>query len=188
MNKLKLIGLGNKDNRNYFVFKKDNSFFSLFPTFLENLDLDKLGILYEHSEESQDINDLIDVQDNVKNNEFDLDIFYGKDAKNMFEMTGCDSVMIARGAMGNPCVFDEIKNYLKGKDDRKVSKKKIFLQYLRYCKKYHIEFKDIRTHAQWFTKGVSNGSVYRERMNQAKSVEDLKEIYKPIGLVYTEKS
>ena len=80
MNKLKLIGLGNKDNRNYFVFKKDNSFFSLFPTFLENLDLDKLGIMYEHSEEPQDINDLIDVQDNVKNNEFDLDIFYGKDS------------------------------------------------------------------------------------------------------------
>ena len=72
------------------------------------------------------------------------------------------------------------KNYLKGKDDRKVSKKKIFLQYLRYCKKYHIEFKDIRTHAQWFTKGVSNGSVYRERMNQAKSVEDLKKIYENI--------
>ena len=108
------------------------------------------------------------------------DIFYGKDAKNMFEMTGCDSVRIARGAMGNPCVFDEIKNYLKGKDDRKVSKKKIFLQYLRYCKKYHIEFKDIRTHAQWFTKGVKGGSMYRGLINDAKNVDDLKGVYDSI--------
>ena len=64
MNKLKLIGLGNKDNRNYFIFKKDNSFFSLFPTFLENLGLDKLGIMYEHSEEPQDINDAKSVKVN----------------------------------------------------------------------------------------------------------------------------
>jgi hypothetical protein len=79
MNKLKLIGLGNKDNRNHFIFKKDNSFFSLFPDFLESLGLDKLSIMYEHSEEPQDINELIDIQDNLRNDEFDLDIFYGKD-------------------------------------------------------------------------------------------------------------
>jgi len=79
VNKLKLIGLGNEENRNYFVFKKDNSFFSLFPSFLENLGLNKLGILYEHIEEPQDVNDLIDVLENTKNDEFDLDIFYGKD-------------------------------------------------------------------------------------------------------------
>lgn len=78
MNRLKLIGLGNKDNRNCFIFKKDNSFFSLFPAFLESLGLDKLSIMYEHSEEPQDINELIDIQDNVKNDEFDLDVFYGK--------------------------------------------------------------------------------------------------------------
>lgn len=79
MNKLKIIGMGNLDKRTYFVFKKDNCFFSLFPNFLENLGLDKLGILYEHSEEPQDINDLIDIQDTTKNKAFDLDIFYGKD-------------------------------------------------------------------------------------------------------------
>jgi len=79
MNKLKLVGLGNKENRYYFIFKKDNSFFSLFPTFLENLKLDKLGVLYENSEEPQDIYDLVDIQDNVKNEEFDLDIFFGRD-------------------------------------------------------------------------------------------------------------
>ncbi|NIA04055.1 MAG: hypothetical protein GWP09_01765 [Nitrospiraceae bacterium] len=78
MNKLKLIGLGNNGNRSYFIFKKDNSFFSLFPTFLKNLGLNKLSIMYENSEEPQDINKLIDTQDNTRNNDFDLDIFYGK--------------------------------------------------------------------------------------------------------------
>lgn len=79
MNKLKLIGMGNSGKRNYFVFKKDNSFFSLFPNFLESLGLDKVSVLYEHSEEPQDINDLIDIQANVKNDKFDLDIIFGED-------------------------------------------------------------------------------------------------------------
>ena len=108
------------------------------------------------------------------------DIFCGKDAKRMFDETGCDSVMVARGAIGNPFIFGEIKDYLKGKKLERINKREAFLKYLKYAKKYKIEFKHIKTQAQWFTKGVNNGSVYRERMNQAKSVEDLKKIYENI--------
>lgn len=77
MKKLKLVGMGNDVRRSYFIFKKDNSFFSLFPLFLEELGLEKLGILYEHDEESQDLDSVIDIQDTTRNREFDLDIFYG---------------------------------------------------------------------------------------------------------------
>ena len=34
-------------------------------------------------------------------------------AKSMIEQTGCDYVMIGRGAMGNPFIFEQINDYLK---------------------------------------------------------------------------
>ena len=43
------------------------------------------------------------------------DIFDGKSAKTMYEKTGCNSIMIARGAIGNPEIFNEINYYLKKK-------------------------------------------------------------------------
>lgn len=41
------------------------------------------------------------------------DIFSGALAKKMFDETGCDAVAVARGALGNPWIFQEIKEYLK---------------------------------------------------------------------------
>jgi len=108
------------------------------------------------------------------------DIFCGKDAKKMFDETGCDSVMIARGAIGNPAIFGEIKCYLKGKKFEIKSNRKMFAEYLKYCKKYKVEFKDIKRHAQWLTKGVKDGARHRLLMNRAEDVDRLKEIYKAI--------
>ncbi len=109
------------------------------------------------------------------------DIFCGKDAKKMLDETGCDSVMVARGAIGNPAIFNEIKCYLKGKKVEIKSSRKMFMEYLGYCKKYKIEFKDIKRHAQWLTKGVKDGAKCRLLMNRAADVDNLKEIYKSIG-------
>ena len=105
------------------------------------------------------------------------DIFDGKSAKKMFSSTGCDSVMVGRGAMGNPGIFDEIKAFLAGKKGKTIDKKKMFLRYLKYCKKYDMSFVDIKKQAQWFTKGIVGGGEYRLKMNDAKSVDELKEIY-----------
>jgi len=88
--------------------------------------------------------------------------------------------MIGRGAMGNPCVFDEIKAFLAKKKGKKVDKKKMFLRYLRYCKKYKVAFVEIKKQAQWFTKGLVGGGEYRLKMNDAKGVEELKAIYSEI--------
>ncbi|MBU0628835.1 MAG: tRNA-dihydrouridine synthase family protein [Nanoarchaeota archaeon] len=108
------------------------------------------------------------------------DIFCGKDAKRMIDETGCDSIMIGRGAIGNPCIFEEIKAYLAGKELKPVGKKKIFLEYLKYCKKYKTNFKAVRTHTQWFTKGVENGGKYRDMINRTKDIDELKEVYNKI--------
>src|SRR3989344_3391695 len=79
MAKIKITALGNFNKRNYFIIDKNSLFFIVFPRFLEELQLDKTGVLYEYSEEPFDINDKIDIIENTKNQIYDLDLFYGKE-------------------------------------------------------------------------------------------------------------
>ncbi len=99
-------------------------------------------------------------------------------AKNMFDYTGCDSIMVARGAIGNPTIFNEIKHYLKtGKIKKPIKKSVVFKRYLRYAKKYNIDFARIKAHVQWMTKGVVGGSKMRVKINNSKSVEEIKDLF-----------
>ena len=50
------------------------------------------------------------------------DIKSGADAMRMLECTGCDALMIGRGAVGNPWIFESIKSYMDKKDVRCVSR------------------------------------------------------------------
>ncbi|MFH1641868.1 MAG: tRNA-dihydrouridine synthase family protein [Nanoarchaeota archaeon] len=102
------------------------------------------------------------------------DIFSANDADKMYKETGVDSIMIGRGAIGNPSIFAQIS----GK--RSPSNTTQFRKFIRYCKKYSVHFQTVKNHAQWFTKGIIHGGVYRKQMNIAKSLEDLEEIYKEI--------
>ena len=77
MNKLSLLGIGNEGRWNYFVFKKENSFFPLFASFLSCLRLEKTGIMYGNEDEKKDIKGIVDKLENTKNKDYDLDIFYG---------------------------------------------------------------------------------------------------------------
>ena len=105
------------------------------------------------------------------------DISDCESAKKMFDRTGCDSVMVGRGAIGNPSIFNEIKDCIKGKNAKGVPKKRAFLKYIRYTKKYKTEFIMVKKHAQWFTKGMERGGHYRALMNNAKNIDEIKKIY-----------
>ena len=48
------------------------------------------------------------------------DIKTKEDALKMFEQTNVDGIMIGRGAIGNPWIFEQIINYLQGKEERKI--------------------------------------------------------------------
>jgi len=92
------------------------------------------------------------------------DITTPEDAKEMIDDTGCDYVMIGRGAMGNPFLFEQINDYLKTNSYHEYSFKdrlNSFFDYLHLTAKYKIKFANIKSQAMRYTKGIKGGSKCR---------------------------
>ena len=100
-------------------------------------------------------------------------------AKEMIDETGCDYVMVGRGAMGNPFLFRQISDYLKTGTYQEYSTKRrieMFLKYVDYALNYNIKFSNIRQQAMSFTKGIMHATKLRPQIMLAKTVDDLKSI------------
>ena len=99
-------------------------------------------------------------------------------AKSMIEQTGCDYVMIGRGAMGNPFIFEQINDYLKYgvyKNYNFSDRLEIFLDYVSETSNYKIKFVNIKEQAIRFTKGTVGGRL-RKRLTATKDIDELKKI------------
>ena len=107
------------------------------------------------------------------------DIFTPEDAKRMLYETGCDGLMIARGAKGNPWIFSRTLHYLEtgellGLPDKEELKETI----LRHAQ-LQIQFKgeylglcEMRKHLSWYTVGLPHSSSLRNDVNQTETWED----------------
>jgi nifR3 family TIM-barrel protein len=107
------------------------------------------------------------------------DITSPEDAKSMIEETGCDYVMIGRGAMGNPFLFEQINDYLKtGQYTSYSLKDKInsFFEYLSLTREYDIKFSNIKSQAMRFTKGLPGGAKIRPKISSSKNIDELEKI------------
>ncbi len=111
------------------------------------------------------------------------DIFCAEDAQKMFNETGCDAVMVARGAQGNPFIFKQINELLKmGKVtyeptlEEKIDTMLLQLDMMIENKGEHIAVCEARKHAAWYLKGEKNSSLVRAKVNTAKSAIELKNI------------
>mgnify|MGYP000153214588 FL=1 len=107
------------------------------------------------------------------------DIVTPEDAKIMIDETSCDYVMIGRGAMGNPFLFEQINDYLKTNSYKEYSfKDKLdsFFDYLHLTTKYKIKFANIKSQAMRFTKGMNGGSKMRLKITLSKNITELEKI------------
>lgn len=105
-------------------------------------------------------------------------------AKKMIDETGCDYVMVGRGAMGNPFLFEQINDYLDTGAYKKYSQKnkaEVFCKYLDYATQYKIKFSNIKQQAMRFTKGLMHGANFRSGMMVAKTTDELKSIMMQIS-------
>ena len=109
------------------------------------------------------------------------DIFKPEDAKRMFEETGCDAVMVARGAQGNPWIFREISHYLEtGERLPRPSIEEIRQMILRHTQ-MQIAFRgetagmrEMRKHIAWYTTGLPHSAALRNEVNQIEDFQTLK--------------
>jgi len=107
------------------------------------------------------------------------DINTPEDAKKMIDETNCDYVMIGRGAMGNPFLFEQINDYLKTNSYHEYSFKDrldSFFDYLHLTDKYKIKFANLKGQAMRFTKGMKGGSKIRSKITLTTNIEELEKI------------
>lgn len=111
------------------------------------------------------------------------DIFTAEDAVRMFEETGCDGVMAARGAKGNPWLFRDIRAALEGKPvPERPGISEIREMILRHAR-MEVEFKgeniamrEMRKQVAWYTAGCPHSSSLREAVNHVTTYQELEEL------------
>lgn len=108
------------------------------------------------------------------------DIFSAKDAKNMKEYTGCDGIMVARGARGNPWIFKEIKEYLENGNiiDKPTIEdiRKMIIRHAGMLVEYKGEYtgiREMRKHIAWYTAGLPHSAELRRMCNEIETMENL---------------
>ncbi|SNX53305.1 tRNA dihydrouridine synthase DusB [Thermoanaerobacterium sp. RBIITD] len=111
------------------------------------------------------------------------DIFTPEDAKRMIDETGCDAVMVGRGAEGNPWIFKRIVHYLNTGEilpEPTVSEKiDMILKHLDMMIDYkgeHVGILEMRKHIAWYLKGIRGASKIKQMvftMSNYKEVKDL---------------
>lgn len=108
------------------------------------------------------------------------DIFDPQTAKRMFDETGCDAVMIGRGAKGNPFIFHRIRNYLTSGVLEEKPDFATVLATIRRHTKMLIDFKgeetairEMRGHIAWYTEGFPYSASLRRRINLCSDFDEL---------------
>nr|WP_313973938.1 tRNA dihydrouridine synthase DusB [uncultured Psychrobacter sp.] len=104
------------------------------------------------------------------------DIDSAQKAQRVYELTGCDAVMIGRAAQGQPWIFRDIEHFLRtGKhlDAPNVSEiKEIVLAHLEELYHFYGEYSGCRIarkHIAWYTTGIPNSNAFRQAMYREES-------------------
>lgn len=109
------------------------------------------------------------------------DIVDGKSAKKMLVETGCDFLMVGRGALGNPWIFQCINAYLNNEADfvepTLEEKMNVMLRHIgTLCehKGVRIGMREARKHAAWYIKGIRGAASFRQEIGQLSTMDELK--------------
>lgn len=111
------------------------------------------------------------------------DIISPEKAKQMIDYTGCDGIMIARAAQGNPWIFKRIVHYLKTGEllpkptiNEKIDLSIRHLKLLVENKGEYIGVREMRKHLGWYIKGMPKSSEIRvviNKIEESKEMENL---------------
>ncbi len=111
------------------------------------------------------------------------DVVTPQDAKRMFEETGCDGVMVARAARGNPWIFRDITDYIeRGEIHQRRPFREVCMMMLKHADMHiryrgeYIGVREMRQHIAWYTAGYPGSSKMRFEINQVTTYQELKDL------------
>ncbi len=111
------------------------------------------------------------------------DVVSGESAIAIQKETGCDGVMIGRGAQGNPWIFSELLEYERtGKMPLRPSVeaiKKMMIRHAQLQMQYKGEYlgiREMRKHVSCYTSGLPNSAKLRDEINRVESYEELEQL------------
>ena len=104
-------------------------------------------------------------------------------ARQLMETTGCDGIMIGRGAQGNPWIFRQILHWMEtGEEEPKPDLEEVKAMILRHArmlveyKSVYTGIREMRKHVAWYTAGYPNSAKLRARVNEIESLEALEHL------------
>lgn len=108
------------------------------------------------------------------------DVKCGRDALRMLDETGCDGVLIARGAQGNPWLFREVKAAMEGMDCPPITGRErveMALRHLNLEVQLHGErggVLEMRKHIAWYVAGMRGSAQFRQKVNLLEGAENVR--------------
>lgn len=110
------------------------------------------------------------------------DVFTGEDAKSIAEATGCDGILVGRGALGNPWLFEEARAALCEEAYQRPDAETVITLALRHAEMM-AQWKDerhaiveMRKHFAWYLKGMRGAAKLRTRINAMDNMEEVKAV------------
>lgn len=108
------------------------------------------------------------------------DITGAESAERILKETGCDGVMIGRGAQGNPWIFREISQYFETgiipEPPTRQEKKELILRHAALQLEIKGEYtgvREMRKHLSWYTVGMPNSAHFRQMINSMEHMDEL---------------
>ncbi|MCQ2484853.1 MAG: tRNA dihydrouridine synthase DusB [Clostridia bacterium] len=110
------------------------------------------------------------------------DIVDGKSAQHMLSETGCDFLMVGRGALGCPWVFSEINSFFDGGEfaEPDISgRMAVMIKHIGLICQYkgeRVGMREARKHAAWYIKGIRGAAGFRQQVGTLSSMEELENL------------
>ena len=101
------------------------------------------------------------------------------EARRMMAETGCQSVMIGRGALGSPWVFDETFDSLAPEAQRAYKARVIARHCALICAHFREKYAliQMKKHLAWYTEGLGHATECRARIFQTRSPDEVWDVF-----------
>ncbi|MBE7021575.1 MAG: tRNA dihydrouridine synthase DusB [Ruminococcaceae bacterium] len=116
-----------------------------------------------------------------------------EECERVLSLTGCDFAMVGRAALGNPFIFEQMKDYFKTGTFKKSYSIEERLDTLLKQASHTVEYKgehravlEARKHIAWYLKGIKNSKNYRMRANTVESMDEIQNLCESVKKEFSE--